>query len=167
MYCQRYQMSLIFFFFFRESTTASPTPTSKLVLPWEIFLTATLAPSSGLKTEHTASRWKLEIWARTTCEFISKVWKLKNGTNLNSIFCLIKSSEIVFIFLPAFYLIIWLMASPKNFEKIAILKIWQLVFFWGVKIYFGKLLLKWCIFSHGKNWFSQIMPFNSYYFHLM
>jgi len=28
-----------------------------------------------------------------------------------------------FISSPAFYLIIWLMASPKNFEKIAILKI--------------------------------------------
>jgi hypothetical protein len=27
-----------------------------------------------------------------------------------------KSSDIVFIFLPAFYLIIWLMTSPKNFE---------------------------------------------------
>ena len=34
--------------------------------------------------------------------------------------CLIKSSEIVFIFLPAFYLII---TSPKNSEKISILKI--------------------------------------------
>ena len=28
-----------------------------------------------------------------------------------------------FIFLPAFYLIIWLMKSPKNFEKTSILKI--------------------------------------------
>ena len=27
------------------------------------------------------------------------------------------------VFLPAFYLILWLMTSPKNFEKIAILKI--------------------------------------------
>ena len=68
-----------------------------------------------------------------------KDWELENNTNLNSIFCFIKSSEIVFIFLPVFYLIIWLIASPKNFEKIAILKIWQLVFFWGVKIYLGKL----------------------------
>ena len=76
-----------------------------------------------------------------------------------------KSSEIVFIFLPAFYLIIWLMTSPKNFEKIFILKICQLVFFWGVKIYFGKFLLKWCSFRHGKNWFSRIMPFNSNYSH--
>ena len=77
----------------------------------------------------------------------------------------VKSSEIELIFWPAFYLIIWLIASPKNFEKIAILKIWQLVFFGGVKIYFGELLLKWCISNHGKNWFSHIMPLNSYYFH--
>ena len=71
-----------------------------------------------------------------------------------------KSPEIVFIFLPAFYWIIWLIKSRKNFEKISILKIWQLFFFWSVKIYFGKLLLKWCIFSHRKISFSQIMPFN-------
>ena len=36
---------------------------------------------------------------------------------------LMKSSDIVFIFLPAFYLVIWLMTSPKNFEKMSILKI--------------------------------------------
>ena len=47
-----------------------------------------------------------------------------------------KSSEIVFIFLPAFYLIIWLMTSSNNFEKISILKIRQLVLFRGIKIYF-------------------------------
>ena len=64
-------------------------------------------------------------------------WHKSNIKNL-----LIESSEIVFIFLPAFYLIIWLMTSPKNSEKISILKIWQLVFFWNVKIYFGKFLLE-------------------------
>ena len=39
-----------------------------------------------------------------------KDWGLENNTNLNPFFYLIKSSEIVFIFLPAFYLIIsfWL-----------------------------------------------------------
>ena len=47
---------------------------------------------------------------------------------------LMKSSEILCIFLPTFYLITWLMTSSKNFEKISILKIWQLVFFWGVKL---------------------------------
>ena len=63
----------------------------------------------------------------------------KNMTHLNWKILLIKSSEKYFISLPAFYLIMWLMISPKNFEKIVILKIWQLVFFWGVKIHFGKL----------------------------
>ena len=50
----------------------------------------------------------------------------------------IKSSKMDFIFSPAFYLIMWLMTSAKNFEKIAILKKWQLVFFWGDKTYFGE-----------------------------
>ena len=36
---------------------------------------------------------------------------------------LMKIQKIKNIFLPAFYLIIWLMKAPKNFEKIAILKI--------------------------------------------
>ena len=54
---------------------------------------------------------------------LHKVWGLEKYTNLNSIFCLIKSSEIDFSFSPAVYLIMWLMTSPKNFEKIAILKI--------------------------------------------
>ena len=71
---------------------------------------------------------------------------------------LMKSSEIMFIFLPAFCLIIWLMASPKNFEKISILKLWQLVFFWGVKTHFGKLPLKSCIFRDDKYIFSPILP---------
>jgi hypothetical protein len=46
-----------------------------------------------------------------------KVWTIENNTNLNSIFCVIKSSKIDFISLPAFYLIMWLMTSSKNFEK--------------------------------------------------
>ena len=66
-------------------------------------------------------KWYIGIVYSTL--MFTKDWGVENNTNLNSIFCLIKSSEIVFIFLPAFYLIIWLMASPKNFEKIAILKI--------------------------------------------
>jgi len=52
----------------------------------------------------------------------NKVCTLENNTNLNSIFCFIKSSKIDFIFLPAFYLIMWLMPSSKNLEKVAILK---------------------------------------------
>ena len=58
-----------------------------------------------------------------------KVWSIKNNTNLNSIFCLVKSSKIGFFFSPAFYLIMWLMTLQKNFEKIAILKIWELFSF--------------------------------------
>ena len=65
-------------------------------------------------------RTKRKIRRQST---VNKVCTIENNTNLNSIFCLIKSSKNDFIFLPAFYLILWLMTSPKNFEKIAILKI--------------------------------------------
>ena len=40
------------------------------------------------------------------------------------------------------------MKSPKNFEKMAILKIWEPVSFWGGKTHFGKTPLKSCIFRH-------------------
>ena len=60
-----------------------------------------------------------------------------------------KSSENIF-FLPALYLIMYLMKSWKDFENIAILKIWELVYFWGVKTRFGKLPMKWCIFRTKK-----------------
>ena len=60
------------------------------------------------------------------------------GHNLLSYFLFGKKFHKCFILLPAFYLNIWLMKSPKSSEKIAILKIWQLVFFWGVKTHFGK-----------------------------
>ena len=86
--------------------------------------------------------WSFWSWTYSLNTF---KWHKSNIKNL-----WMKSSEFEFIFLPAFYLIIWLMTSPKNFEKISILKIWQLVFFWGVKIYFGKFLIKWCILRHGK-----------------
>ena len=75
----------------------------------------------------------VEILSEGTFLSSSKVCPIENNTNLNSFFCWIKSSIIDFIFLPAFYLIMWLMTSPKNSEKIAILKKWRLVFFWGVK----------------------------------
>ena len=47
---------------------------------------------------------------------------LKNNSNLYSNFCLIKSSEIVFISLPALYLMMRLMRSQKNFGKKPFLK---------------------------------------------
>ena len=49
-----------------------------------------------------------------------------------------KVQKYIWFFLPAFYLLLCLMKSLKNFEKIAILKIWQLVSFWGVKMHFGE-----------------------------
>ena len=51
---------------------------------------------------------------------------------------LMKNWKKYLIFSPAFYPIMCLMKSSKNFEKIAVLKIWQLVSFWGVKIHFGE-----------------------------
>jgi len=51
---------------------------------------------------------KMSKDAKDVMEAVKKVHKvcpIENNTNLNSIFCLIKSSKIDFIFLPAFYLI--------------------------------------------------------------
>ena len=70
------------------------------------------------------ARMEILAWFLPEGKYYShKVCTIKNNTNLDLIFCLIKSSKIDFIFLPAFYLIMWLMTSQKNFEKIAILKI--------------------------------------------
>ena len=55
----------------------------------------------------------------------------------------VTSSKNKIIFSHAFYLTLWLMKLPKHIQKIPILKTWQLVFFWGVKTYFGILPLKW------------------------
>ena len=52
-----------------------------------------------------------------------KVCTLKNNTNLNPIFCLVKHLKIDFIFSPAIHLIIWVVILTKKFEKNAILKI--------------------------------------------
>ena len=102
---------------------------------------------------------------RRSKTFSFKNFGLNTVTTVISKKILVKSSENNLIFSPAFYLIIWLMTSPKIFLKIPILKIWQLVFFGGVKTYFGILPLKWGIFRHGKNWFSLIFPRTSYWSH--
>ena len=68
----------------------------------------------------------------------SKDWGTKKGHNLLSYFVFSKKVRKYLILLPAFYLIMWLMKLPKNFEKIAILKIGELFSFLGVKIQFGK-----------------------------
>ena len=52
-----------------------------------------------------------------------KDWILKKQTKVYSRFLIEKISEFFFILLPAFTLIMRIMTSPKNFEKIAILKI--------------------------------------------
>ena len=78
------------------------------------------------------------IAKKTNC----KVWGLKKLTKLYPRFLIEKKIGIFFILLQANALIIWLMTSPKSFEKIVILKTWQLVFFRGVKTYFGILPLK-------------------------
>ena len=70
-----------------------------------------------------------------------------------------KSSESNFIFLPVFYLIMWVMKASKNFGKTTILKIWELISSGGLKTHFGKLALKWCIFRHEKrcfNWYYVV-----------
>ena len=90
------------------------------------------------------------------CFFFTERLRTKKGHNLLSYFLFIKKFRKYLIFLTAFYLILWLMKLPKFFEKIAILKIGELVSFWGVKTYFGILPLKWYTLRHGKNWFSQI-----------
>ena len=70
-----------------------------------------------------------------------------------------KSSENNFIFLPAFYMIMCIMKAPKNFEKIAIMKIWELVSFWGVKAHFAKLHPELSAFS-GMIFLAQVVAFD-------
>ena len=45
----------------------------------------------------------------------------------------------------------------REFWRILILKIWELISLGGVKTHFGKLALKWCIFSHEKKTFQLIL----------
>ena len=71
-------------------------------------------------------------------------------TKVYSRILLMKSSKDNFGFLLVFHLIMCLMKAPKNFGKIAILKIWELISLGDVKTHFGKLALKWCIFRHEK-----------------
>ena len=87
---------------------------------------------------------------KLSMHIVHKLRSVKKETKLNQGFCLIKSSEIIFIFLTEFYMILWLMTSLNNFEKILILKTWRLFFFWGIKTCFGILPLKWCFLRHEK-----------------
>ena len=78
---------------------------------------------------------------------------VKKQTKLYSKIVLVKSSGNNFIFVLVFHLIMCFMKAQKNFVKITILKIWELVSLGGVKIHFGKLAMKWCIFRHDKKLF--------------
>ena len=74
-------------------------------------------------------------------------WKLivlciKKQTKVYSNFSFIKSSRNSLIFLPVFYLVMSLMKAQKNFGKVVILKIWELVSLGGAKTHFGKIALK-------------------------
>ena len=60
-------------------------------------------------------------------DFCNKLCFETKSTKLYSKILLVKSSENSFVFLPVFYLIMWLMKALKNFGKIAILKIWELI----------------------------------------
>ena len=89
-----------------------------------------------------------ENWWRNTVKWLAlykrataRLWFEINQTKVLSIFSLVESSKKYFIFLPAFYPIMCLMKSPKNFGKIAILKIWRMVSFWGDKTHFGKTIV--------------------------
>ena len=93
------------------------------------------------------------------------IHKLLFETKMTKVFSkilLMKSSKSNFIFLPVFYLIIWVMKAPKNFGKITVLKIWELITLGSVKTHFGKIALKWCNFRHEKksfNWY-YVVPFD-------
>ena len=50
------------------------------------------------------------VYTPISLKGIYKVCPIENNTNLKSNLCIIKSSKINFIFLSAFYMIIWLMA---------------------------------------------------------
>ena len=52
----------------------------------------------------------------------------------------------------------WFTKSRKSFEKIEILRTWQLVFFFDVKTYFSTLPLKWRIFRREKIYFHKYFP---------
>ena len=94
------------------------------------------ASRADIKTDHLKRRRKT-------------IWKGERIT-FKSFTCEKFRSDL--IFLPAFHLSMWLMKSPKNFEKNGFLKIWELVSFWGVK-------------THCQNT-PQIIHFQAYFLQL-
>ena len=115
---------------------------------------------------HVVIEWLTAILYCLWCTLIT-TYSLIQFKGYNSKFKFLDGVQFrkYFISLLAFYLIIWLMKSPKNFEKTSILKIWWLVFFRDGKTHFGEIPLKSYIFRHDKNWFSPILPHNIYFSH--
>ena len=72
-------------------------------------------------------------------------------------FCVIKGSEIVFIFLPLLSLIMWLKTSQKNFEKMSIFEVWLAVFLQRRQ---NSLRLNTSEMMHFQKGFLQILPSN-------
>ena len=101
--------------------------------------------SFHVNSSHLSKEWEIFIRTKYKISYTLILYKC-HKSNFNK--CI--NEKFRNFFLPALYLIMYLMKPWKNFEKIAILKIWELVYFWGVKTHFGKLPLKWCIFRHEK-----------------
>ena len=87
-----------------------------------------------ISSSEASSSWKYQPENCKLC-FETK------STKLYSKMLLVKSSENGFVFLPVFYLIMWLMKVSKSFGKLAILKIWELISLGSVKTHFGKLMM--------------------------
>ena len=88
---------------------------------WSKLTCATDTKSLGT----TSCIYSTFVWAfftRTKCiislKLFSKEWELEKETKVNSKILLIKSSGIIFVFSPAFYLIILPMTHQRNSLKI-------------------------------------------------
>ena len=143
-------------------TSVRNKPNLQLICHWNIDYW-----KQKISFEYVMVPKMLKISSRYMLKLLRNCWKylksIKKGKTVNQIFfrqcTLIKTGHLkrrqkyIKNFISekiAFYPIIWHMNPPKNIEKIVILKVWQLVSFWGVKTNFGKLALKWGIFKHEK-----------------
>ena len=84
-----------------------------------------------------------------------KDWPLKKETKVYSRFLIEKTSEFLLLLYQHFLWLWELWNHQRILKKIAILKIWWLGFFWGVKTCFSILLLYWCIFRHEKRYLNH------------
>ena len=93
-----------------------------------VYISRNSKKSKIPKLSHCAKHFFYIVYSiQTTKQFCFIVLSEKIDTKSYSKIVLVKGSENNFIFLPVFYLIMWLMKAPKSFGKIVILKIWELV----------------------------------------